>query len=310
MIRQIAVKSSVKLIGDTSELKRYLLLFDQIAVKDLKGYIEFHYCVDQSDNTSIFPELEYLAERDVLIDPEIHLHLAESNKELSTLLSNASSTRDELQLHVGSQVLSKETITPEFMDKFMNLTGLFEDLIARFIATQINNTKEASSVALLACSSCSFMIPSHQKSDAFRVVINNLPIPSDTVPWEQIFEFKADPDSKSRMLALKNWMRNISRSSFSAQEIEDELEYLLDQYRRHLEYHNLKHTIGCAEAVFVSGGQFLENLLKLKFGQIAKTVFSFKKSRLYLLEAEMQAPGREVSYFQKARDEFCSTTSS
>ncbi|MBK9210482.1 MAG: hypothetical protein IPL71_20250 [Anaerolineales bacterium] len=48
----------------------------------------------------------------------------------------------------------------------------------------------------------------------------------------------------------------------------------------------------------------IENLLKLNFSKIPEPLFALKKRQINLMEAELNAPGREMSYIIKARDTF------
>ena len=56
------------------------------------------------------------------------------------------------------------------------------------------------------------------------VTINNLPIPDDMIPLDEIIDFKAD--NKLQYLGLVNWMTKISKSKFNQKEIEEEFEFL------------------------------------------------------------------------------------
>jgi hypothetical protein len=73
------------------------------------------------------------------------------------------------------------------------------------------------------------------KSEVVTVVINNLPMPNESTPWEQIMEYRSDPDSQSKFLALRNWITDVSKQNLNPVEVEQKLEYLTDQYRLHME---------------------------------------------------------------------------
>ena len=50
--------------------------------------------------------------------------------------------------------------------------------------------------------------------------------------------------------------------------------------------------------------EFLENTLKLKFSKLPEPLFTLRKRELYLLEAELNAPGRELAYIVQAQEIF------
>ena len=57
-------------------------------------------------------------------------------------------------------------------------------------------------------------------------------LPIDNTPWQNILNFKNDTDNKGKFAGLRTWINNISKSSNSINELQDELEYKLYQYER------------------------------------------------------------------------------
>jgi len=149
--------------------------------------------------------------------------------------------------------------------------------------------------------------PSKPKADVLSIAFGAFPEPEQDTPWEQILEFRRDPDSVSQALALRRWISRISHESIPEKEISQEIEWLLHEYESHMRLHRMKLTMGTLETIVVSFGEFVENLVKLKFGAIAKGLFSLEHRRIALLEAESQAPGREVAYIAQARKIFGTT---
>jgi len=66
----------------------------------------------------------------------------------------------------------------------------------------------------------------------------------------------------------------------------------------------LKSQVGAVETIVVGTAEILEDVVRLKWGEIAKRLYSFKHRRIELLEGEMTAPGSEVAYIVKARNQF------
>jgi hypothetical protein len=137
-----------------------------------------------------------------------------------------------------------------------------------------------------------------------RIVLTALPLPTDETPWEQIIEYRNDPDSRAKFLDLRNWISEVAQGTLSPNEVEEKLEYLLSQYRRHLEIHRLKANAGTLETLVVTGADILGNLVSFQWGKAAKALFSIKVRQLALLEGELTARGSEVAYVMKARDTF------
>jgi hypothetical protein len=142
------------------------------------------------------------------------------------------------------------------------------------------------------------------KSEVVQIVLEALPIPDDSTPWEQIIEFRSDPDSYNKYVDLRNWMSEVARAALPPTEVGEKLEYLLRQYQRHMEVHKMKTNMGTLETILVTTGEVIENLATLKIGQAAKTLFAVKQRKIALLEGELTAPGNEVAYIAKAQDTF------
>lgn len=142
------------------------------------------------------------------------------------------------------------------------------------------------------------------QSQIINVVINQFPQIDLSASWEQIVEFKNDPDSIAKFLELRNWINEVSKSNMDLSEIEEKLEYLLNKYERHMELHSMKFQRSKLELVVTSSLEILENLARLKLSKIAKTLFSFRESEIALLEAELQAPGNELAYIGKIKSQF------
>ena len=84
----------------------------------------------------------------------------------------------------------------------------------------------------------------------------------------------------------------------------DVLEWLLDEYQTHMQLHSLKTGTGTLETVISTTLEIAENLVKIKWSKAAQALFSIRRRKLALLEAEASAPGREVSYVASAKGKF------
>jgi hypothetical protein len=137
-----------------------------------------------------------------------------------------------------------------------------------------------------------------------RVAVQEFPrIPAET-PWEDILEFRTDPDSNRKTAMLRRWITNIASAERSPVEIAQEIEFLVAEYEHHMALHRLKTKRGVLEAVVTASAEVAESVAKLKWGQLAKLPFAVKQRRIALLEAEATAPGRELAIIAKARQRF------
>jgi hypothetical protein len=142
------------------------------------------------------------------------------------------------------------------------------------------------------------------KGDVMTIVIEALPTPDSSVPWEQILDYRSDPDSRGKFLALRNWMNEVAREGLTPLELEEKLEWLLFDYKRHLDLHKLKTQVSRLETIVITAAEVLENATKLNFGKLAKGLFSLRQQRIDMLESELTLPGSEVAYIFEANELF------
>lgn len=131
-----------------------------------------------------------------------------------------------------------------------------------------------------------------------------MPIPDESVPFEDIVSFRNDHDTISKLFSLRNWMNEIAKAKLTYHEIEDKCQVLINDYEKHMRLNKMKYRYGVIESLITVGPEFLENLVKIKWGKAAKNLFSFKHNRIRLLEAELKAPGSEIAFIVKAKEEF------
>ncbi|MEJ7822937.1 MAG: hypothetical protein WKF85_11475 [Chitinophagaceae bacterium] len=145
--------------------------------------------------------------------------------------------------------------------------------------------------------------PFHQ-SKVLEVVLEKLPIPNENIDWQQIIEYRSDPDSRGKFNALRTWMQDIARKDYSKKEIEERMEYLIYEYEKHLTIHKLKYNHSKLRVFVTTTLEVLENTIKLKWGEVAKTFFSLKEKKYDLLQSEMMAPGKEIAYLSNTKKAF------
>ena len=64
----------------------------------------------------------------------------------------------------------------------------------------------------------------------------------------------------------------------------------------------LKH--GVFETLLMIPAEIIEGVIRLKPTKTVKELYTFKRQKVELFEQEKKAPGRDLAYLFKARDEF------
>ena len=194
--------------------------------------------------------------------------------------------------------------TNEFEKFIVDSMIASNDFLIRAETIKLERIEGYYAVPVLAGKNSFILDEDDKRADVVQLVLSQIPFPDEDVPWESILEYKQNENSRSKILALRNWISEISRSSHTVPEIEERLEYLIDQYEQQLKLHKLKYTKGSLETLVTAGAEFVESIAHLRFSKLAQFPFKLRNHRLTLMEEELKAPGRELAYIAKLKGQF------
>jgi hypothetical protein len=277
------------------------------------------------ENRDVFAEIEWLMDNNIIFSPEDLIdedklrrdkEYLEYEKAANFVSEKASAAYQRLR-DFDMCYCPMEEGRPEFKRINQVMNGLRDDLDksskrlhllsgdveARRVSIALKKLHRMDAIPIISNSNFSNDVVA-EKADVIQIVVNTLPVPDDNTSWEQILEFRSDPDSYSKFLALRNWINEVARNKLTPLEVEQKLEYLMDQHRRHMKLHRMKTNTGMLETIVVSTAELVEDLVKIKWGKIAKGLFSFRQRKIALLEGELKSPGSEVAYVIKAQEAY------
>jgi hypothetical protein len=142
------------------------------------------------------------------------------------------------------------------------------------------------------------------KNSVIQFVLKKLPAPSDMNTWDEIIEFRKDIDSQAKYFTLINWINQVSNENLSITEFEDKFNYLYFDYLNQLKVSKMKHEVSTLKLIINSSASAIENIAKLKFSDLSKSLFSISKNRVNALEAELSIKNRELAYIHKVEKAF------
>lgn len=288
------------------DIKRQLLLFDQLAITHDKKDWKF-----RSKDPSLAADLDWLENEGIVFKSyetaniELGFEIVPQKKGQGVLLRPTQAPKrnqeGEIVEPLGLRLASK------LRNRIVrDLIPIFEDFLCRLECEHLRSSRDAEAVSIRS--------PFPEVSETFgiktgkgyvsRVVIKEMPEPSDAVSLERILEFRQNPETKAKMLALRRWIRNTATKQLSQNEIAEELDWLISEYQQHMRLHDMKYSRGTLEIVVKTIGELAEDLAKFRFGKISTLPFALSHRRIDLLEAELKAPGREIAYVVHARTEF------
>lgn len=186
---------------------------------------------------------------------------------------------------------------------FFNLCNLCHDLKTRIISTSYNQIK----FTAIPCDSSIYSVKNitNVKAEVYNLILNDFPIVDvDNLSWEQIFEFKKDPETYNSIWGLRNWITGISKSDKNIAEIEEEYRYLKFKYETSIRIHKLKTCNSIFQTSIQTSAELLENITKLKLRKTSDLFFKFKEDRISLMESELNSEGNQFSYLFKIKSKF------
>lgn len=142
------------------------------------------------------------------------------------------------------------------------------------------------------------------QTEVLQIVLEEFPLPDESVSWEQILDYRRDPDSQARLQWLRAWMKRLAEGDLGEREIHDEYQELLFAFRDHMRIHRMKVQAGGIQALWTLPATVLENVLRLRFTKVGEALFWTKYRHVELLETERAAPGREIAYVVSTQQKF------
>lgn len=312
MKEYVAVNDTMVLFN-LNALKRQALMFDRIAMPFF-AEISAEVRDGRSRVPLVITEVEWLMDQGIAFEPELDFDREKlvANDEFRRFVEASFSESERIEAELATDIdisriregVSEETFGA-ILNRVANAGFAMFGYNARYISAAMRALGKADAYAVLSTN-----IPSMgsgavaRRDEVLQIALNALPVPDESTPWEQIIEYRSDKDSRHQFLDLRDWMSEMARSELTPAEAEQKLEYLISQYERHLKLHRMKTNTGTLETVVTTSAEILGDLASFKWGKVAETVFSLKRRKVALLEAELTAPGNEIAYIVKARQTF------
>ncbi|MFT3701222.1 MAG: hypothetical protein QM802_02575 [Agriterribacter sp.] len=284
--------NGVKFIGKfevdfIDQLKRELLLFDKVGIPYLDAHINtiHKYKNDVSYAPDLIREVEYLVDEGLLFDSTGMLNKEEREQLYDVILSKYEIGFNE------RKNMYELLVTDEFYIPFSRLNCSILD--AKQKGERYVNTFDSFSTSFKEVT---------KESYVYKLVLDNIPFPSNQTSWENILSFKSEQDSLEKSLRLRNWINEIKYKPLSEKEIAESLEHKLLQYKMSFKNNGIKSLSGILEILITGGSEIFEEIIKLKIGKLSKRLFGISKVRAELIQQEMKSNGMEVAYIHKINE--------
>lgn len=275
-------------------IKQQLLLFDEIMFID-PGLLE----------ESLTPELELLIDKGLVsasdIDPGLHNNSESYQMAYQGFVDATKQFADEYKKASAELLVSGDT--------YLNLwdlpsTNLIDEYAVRLKILELRNSEGVDAVPVFFRRPFSNPLKNPRREEVMRIILGFMPTPDRSTSLERIIDFRSDPDSRRKFVALKNFINDIGRSNLQRNEILDRIEWLINEYKAHSDMHKLRYGRSSLEILVTTTANTIENIVRLKVGKAIQGLFDVQRQRADLLKAELETPGREIAYLIKVQDQF------
>jgi hypothetical protein len=192
---------------------------------------------------------------------------------------------------------------------FREINEGVNDFFLRVMAGCIWKT-DLEAVAICSKSPPDFLqSPSDQKrlslERVIHVGVHCLPVPGEGVPLDAILEFKQELHDKR--WTFRRFLRQLATKPLSEGEIQDELEFLVHQYKGTMNHMRMRRADGFFEVVVIPAIEIAEHTVKGKVAKLATMGIEARERRIQLIEEELRARGSECAYIFDSHSQFGST---
>lgn len=273
------------------DLKRDLLLFDKTGMLNVDTLLNgLHEYKTIKPFKNALNEVEYLLRKGMFIELT-HLFVGKESVLMDDDDRKLADYTMELQKRQADAAAAKDEETRA------KLYWQHDELNTRLFCRLAN-----------ACNDNVFTIPSFSnfttfqmsdtaKETAYKIVHKLLPLPSDDTPWEKIFDFKNDSESQLKLFALRNWINDLP-DDIRADELDDKIKYLMNQYGLCLKRHRIATKVSTIRTIVTTIPKAVSELFKLNLDKAIGAFFSVAEQQVNFesFKERAELPGHELAY--------------
>lgn len=278
--------------------KQDLLLFDSLVMVGFDEYVS-----DQSTADHVVADLAYLQEQDVVVGlPDEHEAVAELFFDVVDVVPTE--LRDEVR-RTGSILWHPSLLRP------LSVGGEL------YVATALS-LGQRPAIAIME------QQPSPHDWDVLNdilgglavnrsrdvekgvieVVIQNLPLPSEDVPLDELLDFARSLDMKRRREGMFLAISRMAATTDNPQEASAEAAEAIHEFDQHMRLADLRYGTSSLRLTMTAVLEGAEQLLHLRPRRAIDSLFTLHSLRADRLEAELTAPGHQFAYVYEARRHF------
>lgn len=280
-----AIMAPKDILIDSEEAKRVALLFDRIIIWGLE---KTPFTKEQEERYWV--EFEYLRDKGVVLDcglEEPDLGLSNRQKESVSALFGQMNQHSDMKIPFHIFISAPRRNEGEASaDRMVNH-------LSRHLSYHGTPVASHSAAGNLSTST--------GKLNAIQVALNQFPLPPINTPWEDFIQFRSEEENMARLRSLRIWLSRLAIAKEPPALIKEAIEQALFEYETYMKLQYKKYGKGVLSTLLIASAEALENVADLKFGSALRSLLDIEAKHTAFAEAELLAPGREVSYISKAK---------
>jgi hypothetical protein len=204
---------------------------------------------------------------------------------------------DQQEAEIRDFFLDKETarLMPT-INQIMEKLEVSSEHLARAMSIQLREQDELNALPVLNGKMTAPKRSSVAQEDVIQIVLDALPVPDDSVSWEELRDVRSDLDLQRHFLDLRRWMNGLSSGGYTVGEAKEELEYLLNEYQSYMNRRKIKSAIARMEVVLHAAAPLLKEKALIASG------LALVLRGVSLFRGEVRGPGEEIAYIVKTRE--------
>jgi hypothetical protein len=248
---------------------------------------------------------QYPFYRDALNEVE---YLIQNNKfvDIKMLVKPGNVLLDENDLHLSNLTMELKKQMDETSKlnekKHFELFWKHDELNTRLWCNIANATNESILAVPSLRDTSTFEIPKTTKEKAYTIIHNLIPTPTENTPWEKIFDFNEDVESKRTLLRLRNWINELPEI-IKQSEIEDKINYLLHEYESSLKRHKISSKLSTFKTIVNTIPTALSEVVRLRFDKAVDAFFAIAEQEVNFTKFKEveELQGNELAYISHVK---------
>lgn len=297
MARKAFISLHPNRIRNFDILKNPYFLYDEVVVTDVDIFLKAHSSGPYA-RPKVAERLNYLLDKNILKSvPTITLEELNEQAEKSEVFSELYIETDKVyeereRFYHKLLKANKKGLLKGEPEEYLRLNFEFEKIKEKLFAEYYSiKTGDAYSPILENSYSTGVL----NQSSVVELIIAKFPVVELSEDWDKLAEFRSDDSTRIKYLRFREFTKKLASKNLTAIEVEEEIEYLVEEYKNHMSLANLKYNEGVIKGIFLTSLKFTENLIKLKLSSAFESLYSIKEKKVELLEARNSAPGKEIS---------------